>query len=269
VPDVGPALYGSVERLAARTGALHGAKTAGRPAADVIAALADAHRGQLDWEGRRRHRLCRGSSTQTLAFRSRPARLDDIDASAAILAATSTNDMFLAGLALAVSGWSVEHGGSAYEVDSVPFVVPVNVRSAKEGGPVRQQNGVRRYLGAGRHGHGLVATVRHRRSHKVVEVAPHRTAIRDRLGRTPAGILQLGQLIVAEPQRAGNEDRLLRHRPRAAKDSTICTAGGGPRCRNAGVHIRLIFDDPEEGVERLGLSRAAATTASTAGGESN
>lgn len=84
--DVGPALYGSVDRLAARTDALHRAKTAGRPATDVVAELADAHRGQLDWRVVVDIGCGRGSSTQTLAVRLRPARLVGVDASAAMLA---------------------------------------------------------------------------------------------------------------------------------------------------------------------------------------
>lgn len=84
--DVGLALYGTAGRLAARTGALHRAKTAGRPAAHVVAELADAHRGQLDWQVIVDIGCGRGSSSQTLAVRLRPARLVGIDASAAMLA---------------------------------------------------------------------------------------------------------------------------------------------------------------------------------------
>lgn len=84
--DVGPALYGSADRLAARTGALHRAKTTGRPVADVVAELADAHRGQLNWRVVVDIGCGRGSSTQTLAVGLGPARLFGIDASAAMLA---------------------------------------------------------------------------------------------------------------------------------------------------------------------------------------
>lgn len=83
--DVGRALYASADRLAARTGALHRAKTAGRPAADVVAELADTHRGQLDWRVVADIGCGRGSSSQTLAVRLRPALLVGIDASAAML----------------------------------------------------------------------------------------------------------------------------------------------------------------------------------------
>jgi ubiquinone/menaquinone biosynthesis C-methylase UbiE len=83
--DVGRALYGTAGRLAARTGALHRAKTTGRPAAHVVSELADAHWGQLDWPVVVDIGCGRGSSSQTLAVRLRPARLVGIDASAAML----------------------------------------------------------------------------------------------------------------------------------------------------------------------------------------
>ncbi|MFL6124239.1 class I SAM-dependent methyltransferase [Actinophytocola sp.] len=84
--DVGRILYGSADRLAVRTGALHRAKTAGRPAADVVAEIADTYRGQLDWQLVVDIGCGRGSSSQTLAVRLRPDLLVGIDASTAMLA---------------------------------------------------------------------------------------------------------------------------------------------------------------------------------------
>ncbi|MDT0547688.1 class I SAM-dependent methyltransferase [Streptomyces lonegramiae] len=85
-PDAIEALYGRADRLATRTSALHRAKVAGRPVAEVIASLASAY-------GQRRGPQVvadigcgRGSSTRVLATRLRPAGLIGIDASAALLA---------------------------------------------------------------------------------------------------------------------------------------------------------------------------------------
>jgi SAM-dependent methyltransferase len=83
--EVGQALYGTADRLAARTSALHRAKTAGRPAADVVAELASAHQGHLNWQVVVDIGCGRGSSSQTLAIRLRPALLVGIDASEAML----------------------------------------------------------------------------------------------------------------------------------------------------------------------------------------
>jgi SAM-dependent methyltransferase len=84
--EVGQALYGTADRLAARTGALHRAKSAGRPVADVVADLANAYQGHLDWQVVVDIGCGRGTSSQTLAIRLRPALLVGIDASAAMLA---------------------------------------------------------------------------------------------------------------------------------------------------------------------------------------
>jgi SAM-dependent methyltransferase len=85
--EVGHTLYGTAERLAKRTGALHRAKTAGRPVADVIAELADAYRGSVDWRVVVDIGCGRGSSSQQLATKLHPDLLLGVDASAAMLAA--------------------------------------------------------------------------------------------------------------------------------------------------------------------------------------
>lgn len=82
---IGQVLYGSAERLAARTGALHRAKVAGRPVADVVAELAHAHRGELEWRVAVDIGCGRGSSTQALAGQLRSGLLVGVDASAAML----------------------------------------------------------------------------------------------------------------------------------------------------------------------------------------
>ncbi|GII34625.1 hypothetical protein Pmi06nite_80670 [Planotetraspora mira] len=94
-------LYGDGARLAARTSALHKAKTHGRPVADVIADLA------ITFLPSPRQALVvdlgcgRGTSSRVLAERVRPQRLIAIDASAAMLTAarsrleTSTRVVFV------------------------------------------------------------------------------------------------------------------------------------------------------------------------------
>ncbi|WP_424533807.1 class I SAM-dependent methyltransferase [Sphaerisporangium viridialbum] len=78
-------LYGHASRLAARTSALHRAKTRGRPVAEVIAVLAAAHltvgRPALVAD----IGCGRGTSSRVLAQRLHPHRLVGIDASAAML----------------------------------------------------------------------------------------------------------------------------------------------------------------------------------------
>lgn len=85
--DIGQVLYGTADRLAARTGALHRAKTAGRPVADVVADLAHVHRRERAWQVVLDIGCGRGSSTQALAAQLRPDLLVGVDASAAMLAA--------------------------------------------------------------------------------------------------------------------------------------------------------------------------------------
>jgi ubiquinone/menaquinone biosynthesis C-methylase UbiE len=84
--QVGRALYGTADRLARRTGALHRAKTAGRPVADVIAELATAHRGPAACRVVLDIGCGRGSSSQRLATALRPDHFVGLDASAAMLA---------------------------------------------------------------------------------------------------------------------------------------------------------------------------------------
>ncbi|GAB3448649.1 class I SAM-dependent methyltransferase [Actinophytocola sediminis] len=85
--DIGQVLYGTADRLAARTGALHRAKTAGRPVADVVAELAHVHRDGLAWQVVLDIGCGRGGSTQALATQLQPDLLVGVDASAAMLAA--------------------------------------------------------------------------------------------------------------------------------------------------------------------------------------
>jgi SAM-dependent methyltransferase len=85
--DIGQVLYGTADRLTARTGALHRAKTAGRPVAEVVADLAHAHRRELAWQVVLDIGCGRGSSTQTLAAQLRPDLLVGVDGSSAMLAA--------------------------------------------------------------------------------------------------------------------------------------------------------------------------------------
>lgn len=82
---IGVVLYGSADRLAARTSALHRAKVAGRPVADVVAELAHAHRDELEWRVAVDIGCGRGSSTQALAGQLRSGLLIGVDASAAML----------------------------------------------------------------------------------------------------------------------------------------------------------------------------------------
>ena len=85
--DIGHVLYGTADRLAARTGALHRAKTTGRPVADVVADLAHVHRREGAWRVVLDIGCGRGSSTQALATQLRPDLLVGVDASGAMLAA--------------------------------------------------------------------------------------------------------------------------------------------------------------------------------------
>ncbi|MEV0595666.1 class I SAM-dependent methyltransferase [Nonomuraea cavernae] len=86
-PAATAGLYRDSGRLAARTSALHRAKTHGRPVADVIAKVAacyvdDPSRSVVADIG-----CGRGTSSLVLAERLRPRRLVGLDASAAMLAA--------------------------------------------------------------------------------------------------------------------------------------------------------------------------------------
>ncbi|WP_084960278.1 class I SAM-dependent methyltransferase [Thermoactinospora rubra] len=81
-------LYRTEERLAARTSALHRAKTHGRPVADVIADLALEYLPACPPDVVADIGCGRGTTTRVLAERLRPRCLLAIDASAAMLAAT-------------------------------------------------------------------------------------------------------------------------------------------------------------------------------------
>jgi len=78
-------LYRTEERLAARTSALHRAKTHGRPVADIIADLALEYLPACPPAVVADVGCGRGTTTRVLAVRLRPRRLLAIDASAAML----------------------------------------------------------------------------------------------------------------------------------------------------------------------------------------
>ncbi|MEO3810748.1 class I SAM-dependent methyltransferase [Sphaerisporangium sp. B11E5] len=80
-------LYRDSRRLAARTSALHSAKTAGRPVADVIAELAARHLTTPQTALITDIGCGRGTTSRVLTEQLRPRRLLAIDASPAMLAA--------------------------------------------------------------------------------------------------------------------------------------------------------------------------------------
>ncbi|SDM54097.1 wax ester/triacylglycerol synthase domain-containing protein [Allokutzneria albata] len=113
----------------------------------------------------------------------------------------STNDVFLAGLALALSQWSAAHGGSVHDSDSVPFVVPAGVRATEEADEPGNRTA---FTGVAVPGRGDTAA--HRLpgttlATKLLKSAPHRLALRHNLDWIPGGILRLGQSIASQPER--------------------------------------------------------------------
>jgi hypothetical protein len=104
----------------------------------------------------------------------------------------STNDVFLAGLALAASQWSAGHAGTAHGEDCLPFVVPVHIRRADEA----QRPGNRTAFAAVSVPGGTDQVLQ-RLPHlphvtTALKSPAHRTAIRENLDRIPAEILRLG-----------------------------------------------------------------------------
>ena len=81
------ALYGNADRLASRTTALHRAKVAGRPVAEVIVELARAALPSPQHATVADIGCGRGTTTRQIAADLRPAVLIGVDASAALLAA--------------------------------------------------------------------------------------------------------------------------------------------------------------------------------------
>ncbi|WP_449060550.1 hypothetical protein [Planomonospora algeriensis] len=78
-------LYGSGARLAARTRALHRAKTSGRPVADVIAELAAAHLPIASGAVVADIGCGRGTTSRVLTERLQPRCLLAVDASVAMI----------------------------------------------------------------------------------------------------------------------------------------------------------------------------------------